>query len=62
MPIGSFAAKWVLPTIIIRKQHETLGMDDFDLVIECRGLVSRSMAATAATIRDSLVFYFTDHA
>lgn len=62
MPIGSFVAKWVLPTITIRKQHETLGMDGLDLVIERRGFISRSLAATADTIRDSIVFYFTDHA
>lgn len=62
MPTGSFVAKWVQPTITIRKQHETLGMDGLDLVIERRGLSSRSVVATADTIRDSLVFYFTDHA
>lgn len=62
MRIGSFAAKWVLPTITTRKQHETLGMDGLDLVIECRGLVSRGLVAAADTIRDSLVIYFTDHA
>jgi hypothetical protein len=62
MPIGFFVAKWVLPTITTRKQHETLGMDGLDLVIERRSLVSRGVAAAADTIRDSLVLYFTDHA
>jgi|GEM_PF-1012673 len=62
MRIGSSVAKWGPPTITTRRSHETLGMDGLDLVIERRGLVGRSVAATADTIRDSLVFYYTDHA
>ena len=55
-------AKWVQPTITTRKQHETLGLDGLDLVIERRGLVRRGVVAAADTIRDSLAIYFTDHA
>lgn len=62
MRIGSFVAKWAPPTIITRRRHETLGMDGLDLVVERRGLVSGSVVAAADTIRDSLVFYCTDHA
>lgn len=62
MRIGSSVAKWAQPMITTRKQHETLGLDGLDLVIERRGLVSRGVVAAADTIRDSLAFYFIDHA
>lgn len=62
MPIGSFVAKSGPPTTITRIDHETLGLDDIDLVVERGGALDRGVVAAADTIRNSLVFLSQDHA
>jgi hypothetical protein len=62
MPIMFSVAKSVPPTITTRIIHETLGLDDIDLVIERGGALCRSVVAEADTIRNSLVHFPKDHA
>lgn len=55
-------AKSVPPTTTTRIIHETLGLDDIDLVVKRGGALCRSVVAEADTICNSLVYFPQDHA